>query len=989
MAAGTEGTRSVMRRGMSIRLRLFALSGIILAAVALVESWVGYTEMRSSAIAATAGRLEDLATQWARALVSGRVTQLAVLRSIGETPAVRALVTEPSETARLNAAEAIQKLVKVEPSRAGIQILDADFRVVLETGRPGTWADSVSRITFLRAVVPADSGRTGALHAFGDSILYPTAARINGGERVLGIVLEWRRVAATPQAREQIMRLFGGGSTRMLLANRIGDVWTDLGARVASVRVDLRSTAPLSYQRESGEVTIASAHPVAGTPWSVIMESPQAEALTQARHFLGRTSLIAAFAIALGLLGTWAVSVSITGPISRLTQTAEALASGNQDTSSFSPTRGDEVGRLAATLDSMLIKLKGSVAERDALAEHYRRLFDSVPLPLWVVDRQTHRFLAVNDAAVHHYGYTREEFLGMTASEIRPRDDIPRLREEIHVAEQQFKMSGGWTHLRKDGTSIQVETQAHSLTFNGLDARIVVVHDVTERLRAAQTRRQLEERYRTLIQNAPNGVTLITLDGRFLSANPALVQMLGYSSEEEMLGLNVWERHAQSDQRTSIAAKIRETGSVSREAVQLKREDGKVIIAQFSGRIVTDPENGERYVEAVLEDVTEQRRLEQQIQQSQRMEAVGRLAGGVAHDFNNLLTVILGEIELIELERQPLNGSTLQEIKNAAERAVGLTRQLLAFSRRQVIEPSSFRLNDAVTDITRMLDRLIGENITIVKKLAAGTGVVRADRGQIDQVLANLAVNARDAMPEVGTLCIETSNVTLDQEFAQNRDDVQPGPYVLLAVSDTGTGMTEEVKSRVFEPFFTTKEPGKGTGLGLATCYGIVKQNGGHIAVYSELGLGTTFRIYLPLVTDGQPKDSTQETGDVPRGNEVILLVEDEASVRSVTSRILTGLGYRVLQAQDGNEALEIARNSNGNGIDLLLTDLVMPKMGGRELAETAVIARPGLKVLFSTGYTDDMVLHHKLIEREVKLILKPFSRESLARKIREVLDGK
>ena len=974
-----------MRPGISIRLRLFALSGILLAAVAIVESWVGYTEMRSSAIAATASRLEGLATQWARALVAGRVTQLAVLRSVGEAPAVRALVAEPNQDARLAAAEAIQRLLKPEQSRAGVQILDAGFNVVLETGRPGVWADSASRIAFLRAVVPADSGLTGKLHAFGDSILYPIAARIDGGERVLGIVLEWRRVAATREAREQVIRLFGGGITRILLANRVGDVWTDLGGRVPSVNVDLQGTAPLSYHRAGAEAMIASAHPVSGTPWTVIMESPRAEALTQARHFLRRTSVIAAFAIALGLLGAWAVSVSITGPISRLTRTAEALASGSHGMSSFSPTRGDEVGRLAATLDSMLARLQGSVAERDALAEHYRQLFDSVPLPLWVVDRQTYRFLAVNAAAINHYGYSREEFLGMTASEIRPRDDIPRMREEIHQAEQQFKMSGGWTHLRKDGTPIQVETQAHSLTFNGIDARIVVVHDVTERLRAARARRQLEERYRTLIQNAPNGVTLIALDGRFLSANPALVQMLGYGSEEEIVGLNAWERYAQPDQRTSIAAKIRETGAVHRETVQLTREDGKVIIAQFSGRIVTDPENGERYVEAVLEDVTEQRRLEQQIQQSQRMEAVGRLAGGVAHDFNNLLTVILGEVELIELERQPLNRSTLHEIKNAAERAVGLTRQLLAFSRRQVIEPSSFRLSDPVTDITKMLDRLIGENITIVKKFAADTGVVRADRGQIEQVLTNLAVNARDAMPLGGTLCFETSNVTLDPEFAPAGDDVPPGDYVLLSVSDTGTGMTDEVKARVFEPFFTTKEPGKGTGLGLATCYGIVKQNGGHIAVYSELGLGTTFRIYLPMVADESTRDSARPRGDLPRGDEVILLVEDEDSVRKITSRILAGLGYQVLQARDGNEALEIAGNSNG--IDLLLTDVVMPRMGGRELAETALAMKPGLKVLFSTGYTDDMVLHHKLIERGVKLILKPFTRESLARKIREVLD--
>jgi two-component system cell cycle sensor histidine kinase/response regulator CckA len=380
---------------------------------------------------------------------------------------------------------------------------------------------------------------------------------------------------------------------------------------------------------------------------------------------------------------------------------------------------------------------------------------------------------------------------------------------------------------------------------------------------------------------------------------------------------------------------------------------------------------------------------EKRLYQAQKMEAIGHLAGGVAHDFNNLLTIISGYSDIL-LSRLPATdpaSGLLQEIHKAGERAAGLTRQLLAFSRKQIIQPKVLDLNALANDVGKMLRRMIGEDVSLTTVLAPRLGRVKADPGQIEQVLMNLAVNARDAMPQGGKLTIETANVELDDNFTQGRPEVQPGWYVLLAVSDTGCGMTEEVKAKVFEPFFTTKEAGKGTGLGLATVYGIVKQSGGYIYVYSEPGLGTTFKIYLPLVEDGVPAGtSNSDRKTLPQGSETILLVEDEDAVRSLTRYTLQMQGYAVLEARDGEEALRVADQHQGQ-IHLLMTDVVMPRMGGRRVAERLAQTHPGVKALFLSGYTDDAVVRHGILEGEVAFLQKPFTPSALAQKVRDVLD--
>jgi PAS domain S-box-containing protein len=389
----------------------------------------------------------------------------------------------------------------------------------------------------------------------------------------------------------------------------------------------------------------------------------------------------------------------------------------------------------------------------------------------------------------------------------------------------------------------------------------------------------------------------------------------------------------------------------------------------------------------VSEDITELRLSESRIQQEQKLEAMGRLAGGIAHDFNNLLTIIVGEAEELLAAGTPGAVSSATAIRTAGERAAALTGQLLAFSARQTAAPMVFDLNASVAALGTVLYRLIGEDIDLVMRLAPDTWQPRADPAHVEQVLVNLVVNARDAMPMGGTLTVETGNVTLDGEYAWENAAVQAGDYVVLTVSDTGTGMTADVRARLFEPFFTTKERGQGAGLGLATCYGIVRQAGGHIAVYSEPALGTTVKVYLPQGSESVVRSTATARLELPRGNETILLVEDDAAVRGIAARLLQGQGYTVLEAESGTVAAQLIGSHCGN-IDLLLTDVVLQGIGGREIANQARAKRPGISVLFTSGYTDDVILQHRLLERDVALLSKPFSRESIACKVREVLDA-
>jgi two-component system cell cycle sensor histidine kinase/response regulator CckA len=490
-----------------------------------------------------------------------------------------------------------------------------------------------------------------------------------------------------------------------------------------------------------------------------------------------------------------------------------------------------------------------------------------------------------------------------------------------------------------------------------------------------------------IVESSDDAVMGCTLSGFVTIWNRGAERLFGYSAEEiigQPTSANVWLNWP-AEMRA--LKKVRCGEHVPPFETVRRRKDGKEIQVSVSVSPIRDDAGQTIGASTISRDISERKRLEDQVRQSQKMEAIGQLAGGIAHDFNNLLTIISGYSGLLLNSRvDPSTKGQLKEIHKAGERAASLTRQLLAFSRKQVLAPRVLDLNATVMDTEKMLRRLIGEDMLMATALDPGLMPVKVDPGQIEQVIINLAVNARDAMPKGGKLTIETANVELDEAFTRLRPDVKPGRYVMLAVSDTGCGMTKEVQARIFEPFFTTKGPGKGTGLGLATVYGIIRQSGGNIYVYSEPDRGTTFKIYLPAVEEqASPDESVYGMNVAAFGNETILLVEDEDAVRGIARLALEAHGYKVLEASRGVEAIHLCTTHQGP-IDLVVTDVVMPEMGGREVAERIGTLNGRIKVLYVSGYTDDAVVRHGILEAQAAFLQKPFTPVALATKVREVL---
>jgi PAS domain S-box-containing protein len=514
--------------------------------------------------------------------------------------------------------------------------------------------------------------------------------------------------------------------------------------------------------------------------------------------------------------------------------------------------------------------------------------------------------------------------------------------------------------------------------------------DITEHARAEEALRRSEASLRSLVDNAPYAIYKTNVDaGRFTSVNPALVAMLGYESEAEVLALDLpTQVYRNPEARARMLPELERLEHFEDLELEWKRKDGKLLLLRTSGRLVQEG-TGARFFEAIAEDISERRLLEQQFRQAQKMEAIGQLAGGVAHDFNNLLMVVSSFSEMMS-EAGPTNEKQqhyLQEILKAARRGAGLTQQLLAFSRKQALAPSVLDLNSVANDFGKMLPPLIGEHIEVRLLTKAQNGKVEADPGQLEQILMNLAVNARDAMPKGGTLVIEVDDLVFDQDRVSSNYTIPAGSYVLLAVSDNGEGMARETLEHIFEPFFTTKERGKGTGLGLSTVYGIVKQSGGYIAAYSEPGVGTTFKIYLPRVDKPAAPAPVKPEPFAAGGSETILLVEDEQAVRIAARVFLEMKGYAVLEAADGTEGLRVHAQHPGP-IHLLITDVVMPGGTGRELAEKLQRLDPRLRVLYISGYTGGSVGSMAGLDPGTSFLQKPFALETLARTARSVLDA-
>ncbi len=672
---------------------------------------------------------------------------------------------------------------------------------------------------------------------------------------------------------------------------------------------------------------------------------------------------------------------------------------------SFSPIRdasGGIVGSVVVGRD--ITERKRAAQEALEREERFRQLAENIREVFWLNDILNGKVLYVSPAYESIWGRTCDALYESPWDWIDAvhEADLRRVRDAFHgqMAGERYDIE--YRIVRPDGTLRWIHDRGFPVFNEAQDIYRVagVAEDITERRLAEQATQQQQMRLEGIVNSAMDGIITVDEGQSVILMNAAAERMFGCRAEE-ILGTRV-ERFIPERSRAAHGGHVREFGKTGVAAramgrfgpISGLRANGEEFPIEASiSQIEVD---GHKLFTVTCRDVTERveaeagrKTLETQLQQSQKMEAFGQLAGGVAHDFNNLLTVIIGYSEWL-IRNLPADSEArgyVGEIHKAGERASTLTRQLLAFSRQQVIEPKVLKLNEVVEGVEKMLRRLIGEDVQLSTALHPSEGLAKVDPGQIEQVLLNLAVNSRDAMPQGGQLTIETGLVELDAAYASLHAEVRAGRFNLLAVSDTGMGMSGEVRERIFEPFFTTKGPGKGTGLGLAVVHGIVKQNGGHVQVYSEPGKGTTFKIYLPVV-EAEPTDlAASDSFSSPGLGETILLVDDEVSLREMTAMALTGFGYTVLTASDGREAIQ-RMAEHGGRIDLLLTDVVMPEMSGRSLAETLGQTYPELKVLFISGYTDDAVMRHGVLQSEVAFLQKPYTLEGLARKVREVLRG-
>jgi len=838
---------------------LLLVGGLLAVAVALTVAMSWYA-VRSATQRAVSQRIAGVTTQVAERLESQVRNHLRRVRALGDDTLVRAILRGDSSAA----ANGPDALLGSDAGVVAAELLDAQGRPLWAGGTALAAIRALGPTDLPRLVSATDSGGVGGFTALGDTLVFAIVAPVRDGDTSLGYVVQWGAIRPDTGARSLMSRLIGS-EARMYFGSP-GGGWTDQASVVSGPPLPVESlSATRIYERPGlGQQLAVGAH-LPNAPWVVVTEQPTATLMAPAHDFLRRAVAVGLFVLALGLLSTWLATRGLMRPLLALTSASDAMAHG--DHTARVPLSGDdEIGRLGAAFNAMADRVADEFSARVAAEEQWRLLFSANPYPMWVYDTETLAFLAVNEAAVSRYGWSRDEFLVRTILDIRPEAQHTKLRATLAELSEAAHKSDGWQHRGKDGVPFEVEITSSAVNFDGRPARLVMAHDISQ-------------------------------------------------------------------------------------------------------RVV----------------------LEMQLRQAQKMEAIGRLAGGIAHDFNNSLAVISAYSELLSEDLTSIGHSTTEvtEIRRAAMQASGLTRQLLTFSRQKATRPVHIDPTLAVEAVERMVRRIIGEDVLIAVRTDPGLGTVRIDPGQLEQVLLNLALNARDAMPDGGTLTLTTTSATVDEASIALYGLSNPGRYVVISVSDTGVGMTREVRSRIFEPFFTTKEVGKGTGLGLATAYGIVSSVGGAISVYSEVGVGSTFRVYLPR-SEGSASGVSGEVPavtNIPRGREIVLLVEDEAAVRAAASNMLQRLGYRVLEAESPAAALAIVEDAT-QPIDMVLSDVVMPKFSGPRLVAAIRARRPGLPALLMSGYVGEAIAIREVADASLPLIEKPFSLATLAVAVRGVLDG-
>lgn len=659
-------------------------------------------------------------------------------------------------------------------------------------------------------------------------------------------------------------------------------------------------------------------------------------------------------------------------------------------------------GQVCNSKDHFLNKRKGPKESKMELPKseiNYQALLEQIPAVTYMTALDdTGNRLYVSPQVEAMLGFPSSEWLTdpqLWFRQIHP-DDRKRVLAEFYKSHHfGVRFRSEYRLIASDGHVVWVRDEAFVVKDEAGRPCFIqgLMFDISELLRTEEAFQKSEAKFRTIFEGTAIGIILVDTRGRLMESNPVFQKMLGYNVKEfndKVLTELVHPDDIAIDRELYKKLLEGKQGPYKVEKRYI-RKDGGVVWGRLNVSLVRSMEEKPQYTIHMVEDITEWKRLETEFLQSQKMETVGRLAGGIAHDLNNLFTVLSGysQLSLIGLKEDDPLRENLQEIKKNTDRAAELTHQLLAISRRQILDMKVIELNHLIQGLEKMLRRIIGEDIELITHLAEGLEKVKVDPSQIEQVILNLVVNARDAMPKGGKLIIETQNKALDENYTHSHFSVTPGRYVILSVSDTGCGIPPGVIEKIFDPFFTTKMKDKGTGLGLSTVYGIIKQSGGYIWVYSEPGQGTTFKIYLPQVDEEATEVPLQQDEGVtfPRGSETILLVEDDHSLRGLTVRILNEMGYKVHEAANGGEAIKLARDHKGEKIHLLITDLVMPQMSGQEVVEQFTPLHPSAKLLLISGYLDSTVSHQALIKSRTHFLQKPFSLTDLAKKVRNVLD--